>query len=401
MPRRETLQRETLDLNWAGKIAVIVPASLATLATSGILPVLPAISDAFADVPNAALVVRTLMSIVGVAMLIGAPVAGALADRFGRKRMMLTLLMTYGLVGMAGFFINNLYMLAVTRFIVGLCGAGVCTLALATIADAKSEDVRNRWIGYYNVFMGLGGLVVVPVAGLVGKLGWHWPFLMHVIALVVFVLVVMGFRRDAPRMQPGAAARHVKARIPIPAKFTAIAVAGGMLICTYLLFIPFHMRDIGLNDPALIGAALMPMSILTAATAFAYGAVRRHLSMSATFAVAFLLCAVAHAILAISSGYIMVVIGLGFMGVCSSLLASNIFALAAVTGPAEHRAYMMGLAKGGVMAGQFVGQMLMEPVMARSDASAVLMVLGAIAAALCLLYARLTMGAKAQQAPAE
>jgi MFS family permease len=391
-------QRATLEMGRAGKAAVLICSVLSGFATAGLIPILPAITAAFADVPNAPVLVRALASIVGIGMLLGAPLAGAIADRIGRRRVLLTVLMLYGLAGTAGFIINDIYVLMITRFIVGACGAASASLALAIIADA-AETVRNRWIGYFNVLMGVGGLVMVPSSGFLGRIGWHYSFLLHGLAFVVFALAVVGLRGEDKTAQ--AAAKAAATRPAFPGRMFLVALAAGILMTTYLLFVPFHFNDLGTTDPRLIAVATMPSSVLAMVTSLSYGTVRARLSMNAVFAIAFLLFAMGHAVISLAPGYFVVVCGLSMLGFGSGLLASNTYALGAITGPNAHRAFTMGLCKGTITMGQFAGQMAMEPVMKRSDAATVIAMLGGFALMLSLLYAKLSLPRKTPVAAAE
>jgi len=385
------MAQETLDIKWTGKVAILLASILSGFATAGMIPILPAITASFAHIPNAPVLVRALASIVGIAMLLGAPLAGAIADRIGRKRVLLFVTMLYGFAGTAGFVIDDIYLLMFTRFIVGACGAAAASLALAVIADS-TEAVRNRWIGYFNVLMGVGGLVMVPASGLLGKIGWHYSFLLHALGFIVFVLAWVGIRADDTAAQ--GSLKRATTRPPMPWVYIAVALAAGILMTTYLLFVPFHFNDLGTTDPRLIAIAMMPSSVFAMITAISYGWVRSRISMNATFAISFLLFAVGHAIISLAPSYIVVVCGLATLGFASGLLASNTYALGAITGPNEHRAFTMGLCKGSITMGQFAGQMAMEPVMKRSDAATVIMVLGGFALMLSLLYSKLSVPRK-------
>jgi hypothetical protein len=80
--------------------------------------------------------------------------------------------------------------------------------------------------------------------------------------------------------------------------------------------------------------------------------------------------------------FAVVALGQSISGACTGILATNSYALAAVTGDDANRARTMGCAKACLYIGPTLGQAMLEPVVNVSDAGTGLAVLGLYAAAL-------------------
>ena len=108
-------------------------------------------------------------------IVIGAPFAGILLDKWGRKPVLIVTLILYGLVGSAGFFLDSLTTILISRAILGLAVAGVMSGFTTLITDYFSGPDLNRFLGYQGAFIGLGGVIFLLAAGFLAEAGWRWP----------------------------------------------------------------------------------------------------------------------------------------------------------------------------------------------------------------------------------
>jgi len=110
-----------------------------------------------------------LFAIFGVTQFFGAPVAGALADHYGRYRVFL---MTIGLsfagylLMAASIYLQSLAWLFLGRMITGFCSGN---FALAQSATADLTDIKHRSKAF-GVLLGVGGLGFVVGPWIGGKL---------------------------------------------------------------------------------------------------------------------------------------------------------------------------------------------------------------------------------------
>jgi DHA1 family tetracycline resistance protein-like MFS transporter len=152
-----------------------------------------------------------LFAIFGISQFFGAPVAGALADHFGRYKVFLWTigLSIFGYAVMAwGVYVQSLSWLFAGRVLTGFCSGN---FALAQSATADLTDVHHRSKAF-GILIGVGGLgfVVGPWVG--GKLAnpdWlsgSGAFIFAAIAALINLIIVYFFFVETFKPK----ARHVK-----------------------------------------------------------------------------------------------------------------------------------------------------------------------------------------------
>ncbi len=133
--------------------------------TNGVLP-------ASYTLANRAILLGLLIATFPLAQFFGAPILGALADRYGRKRLLLFSLfgtLVGYLIFVTGILTRNLPLLFAGRLLDGFTG-GNMSIAMSSIADMSTEEEKAKHFGYAGVAVGLG-LILGPVIG--GSLGDH------------------------------------------------------------------------------------------------------------------------------------------------------------------------------------------------------------------------------------
>lgn len=131
-----------------------------------IAPALPQIERIFQDTDNIALLTRLILSMPAIFTAIFAPIFGFLADKLGRRNLLLLSLLLYAIGGFSGFLLNDIYLILVGRALLGIAVAGIMTISSTLIGDYFTGSERSKFIGLQGSFMGFGGLVFVSIAGI-------------------------------------------------------------------------------------------------------------------------------------------------------------------------------------------------------------------------------------------
>ena len=124
--------------------------------------------------------------------LIGAPFAGNLVDRWGRRPMLIIGLMAIVIVNAITPFSDGLNQFIALRFVLGLFNSGVMPAALAATADIAPEARRAAWIGYVTGGISIG-LIIGPTVGgiLYDAFGFAAAFYVSAAMALVAVLLVL------------------------------------------------------------------------------------------------------------------------------------------------------------------------------------------------------------------
>ena len=137
-----------------------------------VVPVLPLYTERFGASPFA---IGALLAIYSGMGFIFAPIVGLLADRFGRRKILL--LSTIGQA--TGFFImgtaNTVFWLFVARGIDGIFGANV-SATQAYVADVTPPEKRSRALGWLGAAFGLGFICGPLLGGILSKVSLSTPF---------------------------------------------------------------------------------------------------------------------------------------------------------------------------------------------------------------------------------
>lgn len=140
------------------------------------------------------------MTVFLVSWAIAQLFAGALADRFGRKPVMLGGLGFFILASIACAFATSIEALIVFRFVQAL---GACTAAVlprAIVRDLHGREQAARVLGYMGSFLGFV-LIFGPILSSYLTVWYGWPanfWLMVVFCAVTIVLVVPLYRESLP-----------------------------------------------------------------------------------------------------------------------------------------------------------------------------------------------------------
>jgi MFS transporter, DHA1 family, tetracycline resistance protein len=161
------------------------------LAVGLIVPVLPALVGKFtADPSEQTTWYGVVVFSYALASFIGAPILGALSDRYGRRRVLLL-----GFCGLAiNFFMTALstalWMLVVSRLIGGAMQANAA-VANAYVADISAPEERAKRFGMLGAMFGIGFILGPVLGGLLGGIEIHLPF--FVAGVLALVNLAYGF----------------------------------------------------------------------------------------------------------------------------------------------------------------------------------------------------------------
>ncbi|KRE89727.1 MFS transporter [Frateuria sp. Soil773] len=200
-----------------------------------VLPVLPRLLREVGHADALGWRYGAFLSVYALMQFVGAPVLGALGDRYGRRPVLLAAL--------AGASVDYLFMalapgfglLFLGRTLAGLCGASM-SVASAYVADVTPEGQRARRFGQLGACFG-AGFILGPALG--GALGESWtraPFLAAAL-LGGLNLLVAGFalpeshrgrggRLDAAALNPLAPLRWIAGFPALAAPIAAYVVLG-------------------------------------------------------------------------------------------------------------------------------------------------------------------------------
>ncbi len=175
---------------FAQGLFLLLPITLAVIGVSVFTATVHDMQVHFAGVPSGDIKVNFLQGMPGFWIVAFSPIAGWLADRFGRRTILLWSMLVYAVAGTLPFVMDDINAILVTRCFVGMCESVILTVTTTMLCDYFHGAARERWLASQTGVASLSALVIIPLGGYLGKLyGWQGPFLVYLYSLPLFVLV--------------------------------------------------------------------------------------------------------------------------------------------------------------------------------------------------------------------
>ncbi len=221
---------------------------------------------------------------------------GALADRFGKARVLFVSLVVFTAMGVIPFFLDDFILVLVCRFLLGIGLTGISSTSTALIGEYWTGAQRMKVIGYQSAAIGVGGFVLETLGGTLADIGWNYPFIIYLIGLVIIAFGIFSVRE--PVRDKDAPADYGEADIPNR--------SGKILLCYIAVFcemfimfsmptnFSYYVPSVGLEASAglLCGLLLGLMGVSQAVFSLVYSRSASKLGERAAYAVAYLLMAV-------------------------------------------------------------------------------------------------------------
>jgi len=267
-----------------GKTTLLFAAVLAPFQAASISPAIPELLAHFADQPNAAYLARLVLVMPSIGIAISAPLAGAVIDRFGRRRFLLWAILAYAIFGASGGFADSLEVLLLTRLLLGFAAGGAMTATVTLMGDYFDGPERQKFLGQRTAFVNFSAIAINLSGGLLASIDWRVPFFVFLVALV---LVPMGMRSLPEPIVSAESKATPRLRFrEWPLAFIALVYA--MLFFVNIAFffvptqIPFYVRSLGYDGAQIGGFALSASSLGIALGSLLYHPIRTRVSQAAS-----------------------------------------------------------------------------------------------------------------------
>jgi MFS family permease len=151
---------------------------------------LPAIRDIIRDFDISYSISSWILTAYLIAGAVATPIAGKLSDIYGRKKMVMIILIIYILGICAGGISTNISFLVIARVIQGI-GISMFPIAFGIIRDQLPKDKLAIGVGVFSSMFAAGSVVGLAVGGsIIQSFGWHATFLSIVpLAIALWIII--------------------------------------------------------------------------------------------------------------------------------------------------------------------------------------------------------------------
>ncbi len=360
---------------------------MAVMGVSAITPVFPAVMEALDVTPEAVGLLVTVYALPGIFFM---PIMGMLADRIGRKQVLVPALILFAVAGSACALARDFQLLLILRFFQGLGGASLGSLTATLIGDLFHHEQRTEAMGYKASVLSLGSALYPSLGGALAILGWYVPFALPILGLAVAWAVLFLLDTPPPSEREGfsrylgEALRGMR-RTKVLGLYLATLLSFVVLYGAYMTFIPLFLAErFGSGAPA-IGPVMTVGSLATALTASRLGFLSRFLSREVLLTWAFALFAVSFLVIPWLPGHWWMMLAVSVFGVGQGFNYPVVLSLLAGIAPEEQRAIFMSLNGTVIRIGQAMGPLLMAAVYALAGMDGVFHVSAGICGGVFLL----------------
>ena len=240
-------------------VILLLPVTLAVMGIAVLVPVVPQLMAHFQNVPNYQYIIQGgVLTMPALCITLFSPLAGWLADRFGRRRILLAAMLVYGVLGIAPTVLDNLFAIVGSRVGVGLCEAVVMTVSTTLISDYFKGRAREQWLASQTAVASLSALAIITLGGYLGTLyGWRGPFGVYLFSVVLAIGIWL-FTWEPEAETAGAGERAPgTAQVAFPwarmSGICAITLFASVMFYTIQTQSSLALTSLGVSDPSRLG----------------------------------------------------------------------------------------------------------------------------------------------------
>jgi MFS family permease len=334
---------------------------MAVLGSSSVSPAFPEVRQQFGVSVGQVGLLITVFTLPGVFLTF---FAGALSDRFGRKRILVPSLLLFGSAGGACALAPNFETLLLLRVLQGVGAASLGALNVTLVGDLFSGRERTTALGYNSSVLNVGTASYPAIGGALAAFGWYYPFALPLLAIPVALLVLFSLRNPEPRndQELKEKAQSVWERAKngcVIGLFANTFVVFVILFGALIAYLPSFMSERFGSGSLFIGLVLASTSITAALASTQAGRLAERFSEKVLIRTSYLLYAVSLCLVPLVPSVWLLFVPTVLFGVAQTLNLPSAFSLLNEAAPDENRGAFISLNSTILRLGQTLGPVLM------------------------------------------
>ncbi|RBW43209.1 MFS transporter [Psychromonas sp. B3M02] len=174
-------------LSTLGSLTLLCISSLTIMVGSIVAPALPSIAQHLGMEDFASL----LITLPSLGVVIFAPFAGRLIDKYGAYHCTAIALLLYGALGLSGQWLYGPEMVFINRILLGAATALTMAGSTTLISQFYFGHKRLAMMAKQGMAIELGGVIFLFVGGLLALNSWNQPFLLYAMAWVFLGMMLL------------------------------------------------------------------------------------------------------------------------------------------------------------------------------------------------------------------
>lgn len=334
--------------------------SITLIAVMGVASITPAFPDVIHYFKIKSVEVGFLITAFTLPGVLLTPVAGILADRLGRKNILIPSLLLFGAAGLACIFTSSFHILLALRFLQGIGAASLGSLNITLIGDLFSEERRAAAMGYNASVLSIGTASYPAVGGMLAMYGWQYPFVLPILAVPVAIWALTRLKNPEPDKQPDLKTylkrtwKNINQR-DVWGLFIINILIFVILYGAYLSYFPLLLENRLQANSFQIGLMMSGFSIVTAITSSQLKNINRWLKPRTQLIFSFIFYLITMVFLSFASSWTLLFIPLITFGLGHGMAIPGIQNLLVGFAPMKERAAFMSINSMVLRLGQTIG----------------------------------------------
>lgn len=332
---------------------------MTVMAGATIAPSLPEMTKAFSNNPNAEVLVKLVLTIPGLFIAITAPFSGWVIDKYGRIKFLVSMLLLYAIAGSSGLYLNTLLEIIIGRAFLGIAVGGIMTTAITLIGDYYDGTERQQFLGTQAAIMALSGTVFISGGGFLADIGWRYPFLIYLLAVLAAFMVLV-ILNEPKRIK----INKNEKKVAIPKLAWTIYLISFLGMVTFYLIpvqIPFLVAEISDVGNTETGLAISVAMLIGGITSFQYPKLKKRLTHYQIYGITFLFMGIGYGLISQANVYWMVLPGLMVSGLGAGLMMPNSNLCLVTMASPKNRGRVLGFLSSFIFIGQFASPLFFQP----------------------------------------
>jgi MFS family permease len=213
------------------------------LGTSLVSPVLESLIEPLGASPTS---IGLMISFLTAPAIVAIPIVGVLADRYGRKPVLVVALLLFGAGGSMIMLTTDFRVILGLRVVQGVGFAGIVPVITTSIGDMYDGEREVTGQGFRMLVNGISGAVFPLLAGVLVAVAWQYPFALYAAAFPVAAAVYLRFTEQTTR-QAGTdttteepAYRHALSALVSYPRVYVLLIARTLPVIVWIGFLTFN-----------------------------------------------------------------------------------------------------------------------------------------------------------------
>ncbi len=333
---------------------------IAVMGVASITPALPKVAHLLHLTKGQVALLISFFTFPGIFL---SPISGILADRYGRKAVIIPSLFLFAISGFALFFVHGFHLMLVLRALQGIGAAPLGSLNTTLIGDYFTGKERPAAMGFNASVLSISTASFPVVGGFLAGITWYYPFVLPLLAIPVGLFVLFGL--EEPKIEKTTNLKQYLKDISgnlAHKEVIAIFILGTLtfviLYGAFMTYIPFLLdHKFGLTS-AKIGIVFALSSVTMAVVASQIGKLTLKFGSLALFKTAFVIYMLVNLIIPNINSLYFIIIPVMMFGTAQALNIPSLHTSVANIAPDAQRGAFMSLNGMVIRLGQTLGPLV-------------------------------------------